>query len=464
MALAALNGIRRDGSSMNTPSPAYDPGHPATLREIATELGWKGTSAARRGLAHLEAHNVARKDVGGWELDAEKHAERCSRPAHWLQLDRASRCFNLEAPLLAVVAVVSSHQRAHLGHSVIGRRRFAELLGDGTRYDVDPDYRKVWNRTTNKRTAKLDELGILTRWNRPGDGLTCYRPAPLLAEIEKQLPDLQSERASRHHERAPEGVTGVTGGGRNERASPKPREGTPRITRGHPPHHERAPANRSTLGEHQDHQRTPARADVGGGSPPDVEAESLRRAPRPSGPRVMPPAIALRCAGVNEQDATELAGIIEAARGEKASEWISKELADIKRDPNVRNPAGVLRKRIEFGAHLPENDPPPKPQDHDAGAGIREANLAEMDRRRATDPDYQRRRARAMLQGDGRRPEEVAEDLGISVAEVLQIAYGERSPQGAPAAPPPGDRPSKGIEGVRELVALSKSKEQANTA
>ena len=254
MALAALNGIRRDGSSMKRPAEgSHEPGHLATLREIATELGWKDTSAARRGIRYLEAENVARRHVHGWELDPKKHAERCSQPAYWLQLNRAARCFNLESSLLGLLAVVSSQQRAHLGHAVIGRRRFAEILGDGNRYEADPDYQKVWNRTTNKRTAKLEGLGILERWNRPGDGLTCYRPSELLGQVEKQLAEPRGERA-------PEGAASEHG----ERASPTWRKGTPDVVRGHPPRGERAPVKRSTLGVHQDHQRTPARADVGG--------------------------------------------------------------------------------------------------------------------------------------------------------------------------------------------------------
>lgn len=179
----------------------------------------------------------------------------------------------------------------------------------------------------------------------------------------------------------------------------------------------------------------------------------------------MSASIRLRAAGgLKDEEADELAGIIEAARGEKASEWIAKQLAEIQRDPNVRTPASVLRKRVEFGAHLRENDPPPRPQDHNAGAGIREQNTRAAEDRRATDADYERRRVLAMLNGDGRSVEDVAEECWLSVAEVRQIAYGARSPAEAPEPRGSGDRPSRGIQGVRELVAQNKAKQHAQTA
>jgi DNA-directed RNA polymerase specialized sigma24 family protein len=188
----------------------------------------------------------------------------------------------------------------------------------------------------------------------------------------------------------------------------------------------------------QDHQEA-----AGGGGSPSESRQNLVE-------------ITLGQIGYRGEQCADAAQDILAKRGDRALEWTVKQIEDIRRDPAVKNVAGVLAKRLSLGLHDPANDPPPSARDHDAGAGIRGENMQQLREQQQADPVYQARKIRGLL-SDGRQPQEVADICGVPVSEVYAVTHGS-------AQKPAPSVQRSGIEGVLELVKQRPSAAQAATA
>lgn len=185
-ALAALAGYRADGEPM---PGAPDVGRPASLREIAAELGVH-VGAARRGVAHLIACGAASREASGIRLMPATLAERWSRPWQRLRLVAGVRALGLRAEALVLAAAVAAatHGRAD-GQWRMGLVRLGGALG-------------MPRRTVQRAIATAADAGAIRRWIAPvGRGLLVL--APGTPEIDtRSAPEHDARSAPEHDDAA----------------------------------------------------------------------------------------------------------------------------------------------------------------------------------------------------------------------------------------------------------------------
>lgn len=407
MALAALNGIQRNGQ------PMQGSGGPATAREIARELGWRTVDAVNRGLRFLREKGVVEHAEAGWSVVAAVYGSRNGDNSRWLMLDKNARRRGLtRSPALFIVSLALGQIDYRNGRAVLGRPRVRDLTGWS------------WSRI-DRATRSAVEAGALRRWNLPGRGLPCYVPGEPVSESTNESPRAHSESTNESGGRT-----------RSESTNRTQRIDEPRAVNRRPARSQSTNAFRTR--RDQDHQEA-----AGGGGSPSESRQNLVE-------------ITLGQIGYRGEQCADAAQDILAKRGDRALEWTVKQIEDIRRDPAVKNVAGVLAKRLSLGLHDPANDPPPSARDHDAGAGIRGENMQQLREQQQADPVYQARKIRGLL-SDGRQPQEVADICGVPVSEVYAVTHGS-------AQKPAPSVQRSGIEGVLELVKQRPSAAQAATA
>lgn len=168
-AMAAVNGLRADGS----PMPAAQGAAPASIASIARELGLH-VGAARRGVTGNLAIGEADRDGAGYRARPEALALRWADGRRRIRLDKAVRGLELRAePLLLAGLVLGQSDRN--GRVVLGRQWLAERLG----WVVQS------GRTAGRPARRLDvaraaaeRAGAIHTWTIPGSWQFCLAPGP----------------------------------------------------------------------------------------------------------------------------------------------------------------------------------------------------------------------------------------------------------------------------------------------
>jgi hypothetical protein len=430
-ALAARNGVCRDGRPMQG-----EHGERATARDLAAELGFKNPDPVYRGLEVLELAGVATRHRDGWMIDADRHADRCADNQKWIELDRDARRRGLRAPVLFVVGLVAGQKDRRNQQTVMGRPRMQQITG--------------WSLSRiDRMTRAAVDRGGLRRWNLPGTGLPCYAQGE------------STNEGRPYGESTNEGRDQANG----ESTNPVWQSDEPRVANRRTPCGESTNADQDHQ-ENQDQTRTPVGTGDGSGGGAQEQEQAAREEAdelKTIGNWISQVAGFLQCMKVERAvgRSEDLAAIVVTHRGGRGVEWVRDQLEELEKDASIRNPRAALKWRIHNGAADPANDPPPRPQDHDAGQAIAAENTARHQEQAEADPAYQRARIVAIVNGDRKTPEEAAELLGVPLATVHQALYADR-PQPRPSKP--ARDYSTGIDGVLQRLAAQKGMLEAATA